>query len=172
MKVVFVFLFALVIAGSHQCSTPECLYMQERANLVKMDESFSFDAHVVLNHHEKTVSNFLSSIVEKEIERFDANSRFITAKIFTDIKEEIEKSPLFKILSLMPKGGILHSHGIGDTKELIKMATYRNDCWINTGIHFIDHFFIACLFHFLTFNREEFWGYSSIWILLFTNKTL
>lgn len=134
MYIVFIVLFHFVVSRLHQCSSPECLYLQERHNLVKQDESISFDAHVVLNHQEKIVSNFLSSLVEKEVEKFDNTGRFITAKIFTEIKEVIEKTQLFHILSLMPKGAILHSHSIGDPRELIKMGTYRNDCWINTGV--------------------------------------
>jgi len=52
---------------------------------------------------------------------------------FRDSKSMIESSRLFPVLKKMPKGALLHTHGIGSLSSLIANATYRSDCFMNVG---------------------------------------
>lgn len=75
------------------------------------------------------------------------NGRFLLASNFREVKNKIgtnpsapiltyfsaEQSSLFPIFKKMPKGGILHVHGIGDLQFLINNAIYDPNCWLQLG---------------------------------------
>lgn len=50
---------------------------------------------------------------------------------FRDVKDYIDQnSHLFPLIKKMPKGGIHHIHGFGDSKQIFQIGTYRDDCYI------------------------------------------
>jgi hypothetical protein len=127
---VLCFFILLFVFGN---TSPISQYLEERRNLVEADESHYFDAHVHLDEQEKKVDQYLRRVIENEVIKYGAHTRFISTRPFNEIKDEIENSLLYKILHSMPKGGILHSHAIGNARDLIQ-HTYRTDCWINVGM--------------------------------------
>eukprot|EP01130_Rhizamoeba_saxonica_P008915 TRINITY_DN3610_c0_g1_i3.p1 TRINITY_DN3610_c0_g1~~TRINITY_DN3610_c0_g1_i3.p1 ORF type:complete len:141 (-),score=29.73 TRINITY_DN3610_c0_g1_i3:11-433(-) len=105
--------------------------MEKREAIFDKELSIRFDADVQLTSEEMTVNNILS-----EIRREELNARggeFILSQNFRDVKPEILNGKLYNMLNSMPKGGILHSHAIGNAWDMIKLGTYKDTCYINRG---------------------------------------
>jgi adenosine deaminase CECR1 len=50
---------------------------------------------------------------------------------FRTLKPMIEKLPLYQLIKSMPKGGLLHCHGIYDVWFAIQTATYFPTCYVD-----------------------------------------
>jgi adenosine deaminase CECR1 len=107
-------------------------YDQRRHAILRAQRERRFCAGVELNADEKAVDAYLESLRNAETAPYMTNGQFPPARHFSDVKTEIERSPVFPILRKMPKGGALHVHwpAIGPVSWIVSNATYRPDCFV------------------------------------------
>lgn len=125
------FLALLIVAcsGIEENST----YWLEREQILANEQTNILGQSQVLTSDEQAVNDFL---MEKKKEEMDAafNSLdFLPAKNFLTVREEIEASPVYKFIKLMPKGAALHLH---DTA----MATVK---WVVSEISYWKHLYMC-----------------------------
>ena len=101
-----VILFYLL--GTHAISGETMAnYMQRRNDLFQRQRELANDRNVTLNKKEHVVNEFLKSVKLKELHHYKSNNdgqNFPPANQFLKVKQCIESSDVFKIISKMPKG--------------------------------------------------------------------
>lgn len=92
----------------------------------------AFDSDIILSHTEHEVDSILTAIRKEQLTEINQKKINLFGRTFEQNKDIIESSPLFKILSAMPKGGLLHIHsgGISNIKWLIKTAKRYKECYV------------------------------------------
>jgi adenosine deaminase CECR1 len=110
-------------------------YMKARKRLIQAELAMRFDAGIMLTPEEEEANRRLMVLKLKEIER--TRGHFPPAHSFLESKTRnlIDKSPILEIMKRLPKGGILHVHGVamGDFRWLIEHVTYLPNCYIYQG---------------------------------------
>jgi adenosine deaminase CECR1 len=110
-------------------------YMKVRKRLIQAELAMRIDAGIKLAPEEEEANRRLMLLKQEEIERtreyFPPAYSFLKSKT----RQLIDQSPILEIIKRMPKGGILHGHGLamGDFRWLIKHATYLPNCYIYQG---------------------------------------
>ena len=109
-------------------------YDKAWANLVSTNDDISFDSDIHLSDSEKILDKNLLSLRDAFIKEMDQKKQSIFNKSFYEIKPIIDTSRIYKIFSLMPKGGFLHTHsgGITDAKWVIEHAKEYDECYVFT----------------------------------------
>ncbi|XP_043465578.1 adenosine deaminase 2-like isoform X2 [Leptopilina heterotoma] len=106
----------------------ETNFKANRSNLLQMEEDMAFGSDVILGDEEKKVNDTLMEAKFKEIEIGFANEgKFLPKYNFLRVKDEIEKSKVFKMIKKMPKGCLLHAHDVGTVSQeyVLRNVTYR-----------------------------------------------
>ncbi|KAB0790640.1 hypothetical protein PPYR_14917 [Photinus pyralis] len=86
-------------------------YWSERRSLVSNENAQMLGSNVELNKKERIVNEYLMNLKFSEFdEGFDTPSNFLPSRHFFQARRSIEKSPVFKFIRDMPKGGALHGH--------------------------------------------------------------
>ncbi|KAJ8925011.1 hypothetical protein NQ315_001176 [Exocentrus adspersus] len=121
-------------------------------------------ASVVLSAKELKANEVLMGHKLKEYDAgFVDPEQFLPARHFFKTKEDIEKSPVFKIIQKLPKGGSLHSHDIAlVSHEFLFTLTYTENlygCW-KDGVYL------------LRFFNENFTNTDCDWELVSTLRSL
>ena len=119
-------LLAVVVCSS--ANTTLAHYLQEREQLIAIQESMRFDyGRGNLTTLEKQVNKTLCDM-RTEMRKDEG----ITATPFRLAKDKLSQSSLFKMLHTMPKGALLHLHWDSTLpiEFLIKNGTHRNGCYI------------------------------------------
>jgi len=110
-------------------------YMKARQRLIEAELALRFDAGTRLTREEEEANRRLMALKQKEFER--TRSHFPPAHNFLEsrTKDMINQSPILEIMKRMPKGGILHVHGLalGDFRWLVSQAAYQPNCYIYLG---------------------------------------
>jgi adenosine deaminase CECR1 len=110
-------------------------YMKARERLIQAELAMRFDTGIVLTAEEEEANRRLMALKQEEMEQ--TQEYFPPAHSFLESKTRrlIDKSPILEVMKHLPKGGILHVHGIamGDFRWLIKHATYLSNCYIYQG---------------------------------------
>jgi adenosine deaminase CECR1 len=110
-------------------------YMKVREKLIQAELAMRIDAGIKLGPEEEEANHRLMILKQAEIER--TREYFPPAHSFLEsrTRQLIDQSPILEIMRRMPKGGILHGHGLamGDFHWLIKHATYLPNCYIYQG---------------------------------------
>ncbi|HCX99677.1 MAG TPA: adenosine kinase [Bacteroidales bacterium] len=103
-------------------------------NLVSANNDISFDSDIHLSESEVILDKNLSDLRDSFIESMNQNQQSVFNKSFYELRPAIDTSKLYKIFSLMPKGGLLHSHsgGITDAKWIIAHAKEYDECYVYT----------------------------------------
>ncbi|KAI8118737.1 hypothetical protein FF38_12896 [Lucilia cuprina] len=119
-----------------QDSTPRRLspeaYNSLRDIFFRYEESKTLGADIVLNQKELQANQIIMEVKTKEYEE-----GLITPHLFAPsqhlfaVLDEIKESPLFKYISTLPKGAVLHAHdtALCSTEYIIKL-TYRENLWV------------------------------------------
>src|SRR3954468_4869001 len=96
--------------------------------------SFSIYAQE-LTPQEIQLDKKLNTLKNELLVKASQNKLAIYSSSFTQLKPFIESSSLYKIIQLMPKGGLLHCHngGMVNPKWLISAAAKYNNCYIYIG---------------------------------------
>jgi adenosine deaminase CECR1 len=110
-------------------------YMKVREKLIQAELAMRIDAGIKLGPEEEEANHRLMILKQAEIER--TREYFPPAHSFLEsrTRQLIDQSPILEIMRRMPKGGILHGHGLamGDFRWLVKHATYLQNCYIYQG---------------------------------------
>ncbi len=110
-------------------------YMKAREQLRQAELAMRIGAGLELTPAEKEADRRLMLLKQEEIKRtreyFPAAQSFLKSKT----RRLIDQSPILEVMRRMPKGGVLHAHGVamGDYRWLVKRATYLEDCYIFQG---------------------------------------
>ncbi|XP_061390444.1 adenosine deaminase 2-like, partial [Musca vetustissima] len=102
-----------------------------RDKFYRCEESKSFGADVELTSREVEANKKIMTLKTKEYENGMITPRLFTpSQHFFKVLDDIRQSPLFKLISKMPKGGVLHAHdtALCSTDFLVKL-TYRDNLW-------------------------------------------
>jgi len=110
-------------------------YMKAREQVSQAELAMRIGAGIKLTPAEKEADRRLMLLKQEEIKR--TREYFPPAQSFlkSETRRLIDQSPILEIMKHMPKGGILHGHGLamGDFHWLVKQATYLPDCYIFQG---------------------------------------
>jgi len=85
-------------------------HLQRQALMVK-DHEAAFDRDIVLNQDEMALNMALDQLQDSMLAVYKEQHFFPPARYFFQSKAHIEQTQLFRLLKMMPKGGILHLHG-------------------------------------------------------------
>ena len=91
--------------------SPSVEYLNQRSELVELDQAASFGNDIELDSSENLLNTKLIELRSKMIGEYQDQHFFPPARYFFQSKSHIESTKLFRILQKMPKGGILHLHG-------------------------------------------------------------
>ncbi|WP_103068399.1 amidohydrolase family protein [Aquimarina sediminis] len=108
---------------------------EKRKTLVDIQERYSFDTDVQLTKAELELDKKIKSYRDAfEKNRKRDNIAFYNQP-FHVIQPIIDSSTLYKVLEIMPKGGLLHTHSIGmtDIKWLIEEAINTPNTYVYVG---------------------------------------
>ncbi|XP_070552254.1 adenosine deaminase 2-like [Ptychodera flava] len=126
----FLLLAALFIDVA-TCTSKEA-YLTVREQVLAKDASSATGWDQTLEGKEWAVNDVLMRFKGEDIAKGRNTSVFPPATHFFLAKEDIEKSEVFKIIKMMPKGSNLHGHdtALADIDWLVKNATYRPHCYM------------------------------------------
>ncbi len=85
-------------------------YLEGKAQLLAADAALRFDAEMRLNARELRVNEELIRLRRDLTAKYKKEKRFPPSQPFYAVKKEIEQTELYRFVSGMPKGGILHLH--------------------------------------------------------------
>ncbi|XP_063709577.1 adenosine deaminase 2-like [Culicoides brevitarsis] len=135
---------------SNKIEDLEMLYEKKRDILIQADEGRLAGGYLHLNRKELVVDRIIQKLKRDEIERgFKNHSQFAPALHFFKAKALIEKSELFKVMQMMPKGSALHLHNSAavSSEWIIKNLTYREE------VHYCQNKKGAILFTVTDFSK-------------------
>ncbi|XP_008216020.3 adenosine deaminase 2-like [Nasonia vitripennis] len=90
---------------------PEKSFFQLREEIIREERMMSFGSSLKLQGDEILANECLMATKRKELdEGFERPEHFLPSQNFLDVHSEIEKSEVFKIIRLMPKGAVFHAH--------------------------------------------------------------
>lgn len=107
-------------------------FVSQRDSILNEEARRYLGSDIVLSTKEETVNGILSREKRKEMENgFADPGSFPPAKHFFDALDDFKASKVFKIISLMPKGGVLHCHDTAllSTDKIVQF-TYRDNLWV------------------------------------------
>jgi adenosine deaminase-related growth factor len=110
-------------------------YLKAREKLIQAELAMRIDSGIKLAPEEEEASHRLMLLKQVETERTRDNFPPAQSFLKSQTRQQIDQSPILEIMKRMPKGGILHGHGLamGDFRWLIKHATYLPNCYIYQG---------------------------------------
>ncbi|KAK3777780.1 hypothetical protein RRG08_038030 [Elysia crispata] len=107
-------------------------YLDKREAFIREETSMRIGANLKLNYREELVNHYLMVQKELTVEASRLTKEpYLASRHFYQVKEEIEKTTIFKIIRMMPKGGNLHLHDatIVPLDWAIKTLTYLPDLY-------------------------------------------
>ncbi|CAG5126906.1 unnamed protein product, partial [Candidula unifasciata] len=119
-------------------SVDETNFLTARSALIKSENCARLGSNVKLDTNEKMVSSFLLMEKQKVINAARLNrSIYMPAASFFLSKRWMQNTPVFKIISKMPKGAALHIHELALTSLdwLISNLTYRDNAYMCKAKH-------------------------------------
>ncbi|KAJ4432791.1 hypothetical protein ANN_21430 [Periplaneta americana] len=122
------FLLSSCVFSAHS----DCSYWENRESFLREERSMFLGADIVLTAEEEEVNAILMKIKEKEYRKgFNDPASFPPARHFFEVKEDIERSEVFRIIQLLPKGACLHGHDTAmvSSEFVLKNLTYMPDLY-------------------------------------------
>ncbi|HPM76623.1 MAG TPA: hypothetical protein PK961_05985 [bacterium] len=126
---------ALFLSGAiHAALSPADDYRAERAKLTGADRATRLGADLFLNKKEQVVDEYLTALRSRINNDYLKKNDFPPAKMFYQVKTQIEEDLIFELLKTMPKGGALHVHtsASGTAEWIVDTALQTPDtylCW-------------------------------------------
>ncbi|XP_048728316.2 adenosine deaminase 2-like [Ostrea edulis] len=119
-------------------------YIRARNEMIFAESNMRIGHDIVLNNQEQKVNQKLMKYKQLEINesRVQNGKPFPPSVSFLTGKPLVEKSQVFQMIKLMPKGAALHLHDCSmvDLKWLVKNATYRDHCFMCTTVKHAVYF--------------------------------
>lgn len=116
-------LLALVPA----CSGIPTWYLDARRSMIDAETSMRVGAKLVLNAKEQLVNQHLMALKNASIQdSINSHTPYPPSVSFFESKKWIDQSPIFDVIKMMPKGGILHLHdgAMTSLNWTVKTLTY------------------------------------------------
>ncbi|KAL9908893.1 adenosine deaminase 2-like isoform 1-T1 [Glossina fuscipes fuscipes] len=158
----FWFLFSYILSEAHQINTGKVIYSQPnvqalnpfeyrstpdayhtlRQAFLSYEQSRVLGYDVILNANETLANELIMRVKTQEYEKGLATPHlFAPSRHLFSVLEEIKKSHLFALLSMMPKGAVLHAHdtALCSTDFLIEL-TYRDNLWLCQDVKSLEIF--------------------------------
>lgn len=106
-------------------------FQRKRDAFIEMEFNRGIGSSLVLNNKESQLNDYVMKLKEEEINHGLLDpSKFIPAHHFFEVLDRINDSELFKIISKMPKGGVLHAHDTAIVNlDFIVQLTYCDHLW-------------------------------------------
>lgn len=106
-------------------------YVAKRQKFVEEEFALGFESDVALTKEEQAANAVIKAAKEKELkEGFEHPYLFNPARHQFEVLQEIRKSPLFRMIQKMPKGGVLHAHDMAlCSTDYIVSLTYGKHLW-------------------------------------------
>lgn len=110
-------------------------YMSARQRLIQAEWNIRLDSQISFTAEEEEANQKLLAMKKKEFDRtkefFPPAHNYLESKT----RQQIDQSPILDIMRRLPKGGILHVHGLamGDFGWIIDTVTYLPNCYIYQG---------------------------------------
>lgn len=120
-------------------------YEAERLAVVAQERASNFESDTPeLTEREQLANDIVMKFKQEDLSNGHQNPRnFAPSQYFYDVIDQIRESKLFKIIRIMPKGGILHTHdtAVASLDYLISV-TYREHLWqgVDTETNEIEDF--------------------------------
>uniref|UniRef100_A0A1A9WPY1 Adenosine deaminase n=1 Tax=Glossina brevipalpis TaxID=37001 RepID=A0A1A9WPY1_9MUSC len=111
--------------------TPEA-YQTLRQAFLSYEESRVLGYDIILNANESLANEVIMKVKTQEYEKGLVTPHlFAPSRHLFSVLDEIKKSNLFALLTMMPKGAVLHAHdtALCSTDFLIEL-TYRDNLWL------------------------------------------
>lgn len=102
-------------------------YLDKRAAFIQEETNMRLGSNLKLSYREELVNHYLMVQKELAVEASRLTTEpYLASRHFFQVKEEIEKTSIFDIIKMMPKGGVLHLHdaSIVPLDWVIKTITY------------------------------------------------
>lgn len=111
--------------------TPET-YNTLRDIFFRYEESKTLGADIELTQRELQANQHIMEVKTKEYEEGLATPHLFTpSQHLFKVLDEIKNSPLFKYLTAMPKGAVLHAHDTAlCSTDFVIQLTYRENLWV------------------------------------------
>jgi adenosine deaminase CECR1 len=141
MKTIIILFLSVLIYGNaltqiqvnpDEFTDPFDSYYQKRERLYNLDSLYRMGYNIPLNEKEREANDYLLSLQRDFID--NSKLLFPPALYFYEGRHIIDTSKIYRILKLMPKGGLLHAHfpAAGSVHWLVKEATYKENCYMFT----------------------------------------
>lgn len=106
-------------------------YWSDRDELIKSEESQMMGSSIELDEYEKSANDIIMKFKLMEHDEGFKNPRlYLASRHIFEVRDEIRKSEIFKILRLMPKGAALHSHDVVLVSEdYLYELTFRSNLY-------------------------------------------
>lgn len=106
-------------------------YLNQRRALLNQEFNASFESDVKLNENEQLANEIIMRAKNKEVNGGMANPySFNPSRHIFEVLQDVRNSDLFKILTKMPKGAILHSHDTAlCSADYLVSLTYWLNLW-------------------------------------------
>jgi adenosine deaminase CECR1 len=110
-------------------------YMKARERLIQAERTMRIGAGIAMTPAEEEADRRLMSLKQEELKRTREYFPLAQSFLKSETRRLIDQSPILEIMKRMPKGGILHGHGLamGDYHWLVTHATYLPNCYIYQG---------------------------------------
>jgi hypothetical protein len=118
-------LFVLLIATCSYAQSSVSSYNQSRALLVSREAQQSVGASLgPLSAQESALQSALDALRDAIDPSLAAHTNF------RYLMPMVENSTLFRVLTAMPKGALLHAHSIHSAMEALRVGTYKLSCLV------------------------------------------
>jgi len=109
--------------------------MKARERLIQAERTMRIGAGIAMTPAEEEADRRLMSLKQEELKRTREYFPLAQSFLKSETRRLIDQSPILEIMKRMPKGGILHGHGLamGDYHWLVTHATYLPNCYIYQG---------------------------------------
>lgn len=130
-----VFLWLSIIMQAF-CNTTHETVKKKRNELFEKELEMMLGRDIVLNENETKVNEIFMKLKTKELDQgFRHRRPFVLSKHFFEYKDDVKKTELYKLITKMPKGAVLHAH---DTSLLGPDYVLELTYWKDLYICFID----------------------------------
>lgn len=114
----------------------------ERQLLLQKELKMMLGSDVILSDSEIKANEIIMDLKFKELDNaFKYPQMFNLSKHFFEYKDEVKRTPLYKIIQKMPKGAVLHAHDTGLlSPDYVLELTYLDDlyvCFENDDVKFL-----------------------------------
>ncbi|XP_074098199.1 adenosine deaminase 2-like [Cotesia typhae] len=108
-------------------------YWNKRAAILSAEKNNFIGSNLLLSSDELLANEVLGNFKKEEIDQaFEDQTKFYPARNFIQVQSKIEKSKVFRVIKMMPKGAVLHTHDLSLVSEnwLYNNVTYRDNLYI------------------------------------------